>query len=531
MKISIKFWIVLFAIIVAAWYLMSPLFFSRAGLKVVSISSGASCGSLRIGDVITGIGGSRMPSTKDFYDASRIAKKGDRVAMVVNGGPGGCTAVADGDLGVSVEDVSRGWMKLGTDVAGGEKFTVRITSLAADETPTKIAEIIKRRFDAIGVKDAYTVVEDGAVGVYLPKGESINSVMFPGAIECAAGQEVKLMDGVAKIKIGGSTQSLSWDGKTVTTVNGTYKIGDAFELDGVKIRVANFTNSSLTVRETIFDNGGAKKLEGGQGSVAYDATSMSYVFSVPVELDDESSKRFSDVIGGLEPLYGSTSGVLNGLLLYYVDDVELSKLSIPSSILSSPVKAMSMTGGERTMDNAVYKKKLLDVALEGKIASALDAKDAAAFEGKMSWMLSFAELFLAGCASALFIAVAALYRNVRLALFAAVVPILEIIFILAVAEMSQSLSARGWVVDSATIAGICAFAAFSVLQTVMLTEKAARSRFSKLYTRLALAFIAAGVAVSFTPLNRFGLALAFGGILGYAIVKPFYEELASQFRR
>jgi len=116
-------------------------------------------------------------------------------------------------------------------------------------------------------------------------------------------------------------------------------------------------------------------------------------------------------------------------------------------------------------------------------------------------------------------------------LFAAVVPILEIIFILAVAEMSQSLSARGWVVDSATIAGICAFAAFSVLQTVMLTEKAAKSRFSKLYTRLALAFVAVGIAVSFTPLNRFGLALAFGGILGYAIVKPFYEELASQFGR
>jgi len=531
LKMGIRSWIVLFAVLVAAWCLVSPLLFSSAGLKVVSISGGASCGNLRVGDVITNMGSSRLPSTKDFYDASGVAKGGDRIPMVVNGGPGGCTAVADGDLGISVEDVSRGWLRLGIDVAGGEKFAVRITSLADDETPTKIAEIIKRRFDAIGVKDAYTVVEDGAIGVYLPKGESINSVMFPGAIECAAEQEVKLLDGTAKIRIGGSMQSLSWDGKTVTTVNGTYKIGDAFELDGVKIRVANFTNSSLTVRETIFDNGGVKKLEGGQGSVAYDAKSVSYVFSVPVELDDESSKRFSDVIGGLEPLYGSTSGVLNGLLLYYVDDAELSKLSIPSSILSSPVKAISMTGGERTMDNAVYKKKLLDVALEGKIASALDAKDAAAFEGKMSWMLPFAELFLAGCASALFIAVAALYRNIRLALFAAVVPILEIIFILAVAEMSQSLSARGWVVDSATIAGICAFAAFSVLQTVMLTEKAARSRFSKLYTRLTLAFVAVGIAVSFTPLNRFGLALMFGGLLGYAIVKPFYEELASQFRR
>ena len=531
MKIGIRFWILVAAAFIAAWYLLSPMIFSVTGLKVVAINSDAACDNMRVGDVITGIGGIRAPNTKDFEDVSKMAKAGDRVAMVVNGGPGGCTAVDDGDIGISVNDVSRGWMKFGTDVAGGEKFTVRITSLAADETPTKIAEIIKRRFDAIGVKDAYTSVEDGAVGVYLPKGESINSVMFPGAIECAAEQEIKLMDGTAKIRIGGSTQSLSWDGKTVTTANGTYKIGDVFELDGVRIRVANFTNSSLTVRETIFDNDGIKKLEGGQGSVAYDAKSVSYVFSVPVELDDESSKRFSDVIGGLEPLYGSTSGVLNGLLLYYMDDVELSKLSIPSSILSSPVKAMSMTGGERTMDNAVYKKKLLDAALEGKIASALDAKDAAAFEGKMSWMLPFAELFLAGCVSALFIAVAALYRNIRLALFAAVVPILEIIFILAVAEMSQSLSARGWVVDSATIAGICAFAAFSVLQTVMLTEKAAKSRFSKLYTRLALAFVAVGIAVSFTPLNRFGLALAFGGLLGYAIVKPFYEEFASQFRR
>lgn len=519
------------ALTIASCYMMSPMLFSTTGLKVVGVSSGASCGGMRVGDIITNVGGTREPSVQVFEAASKAAKAGDRIAMVVNGGPGGCTAVAGGDIGITAEVISRGWVRLGTDVAGGDKFAVTVTQASGGETPADIANVIERRLGVVGVDDARTSVDGNVIYAYVPKGDSVNSVMFPGRLDCMARQEASLSNGTASVKIGDTRYSFSWDGRHVNFEGVAHAIGEAFDVGGVRVTVSNFTSTSLTVNELIFDNAGVKKLEGSKSHVAYDAASMSYVFSVPVELSNDSSERFSDVVGGLDPLYGSTQSMLNGILVYSVDGAELSRLSIPSSILDSQVTALSMTGGEKTLDNALYKKKLLDMSLAGMIAGRAEASGAGAFEGDLGWTVAASELFVAGCMAALLAAVLVLHRNVKLSLFAMMVPALEIFLIVSVAEMSQALAEKGWVIDSLTLAGMCAFAALSALQTVLLTEKVLKPRFSKHYTWLSAAVIAVGAALSFTPLNRLGLALAFGGVLGYAVVKPFYEEYAAQFRR
>ncbi|MFH1622993.1 MAG: hypothetical protein ABIA12_00520, partial [Candidatus Aenigmatarchaeota archaeon] len=146
------------------------------------------------------------------------------------------------------------------------------------------------------------------------------------------------------------------------------------------------------------------------------------------------------------------------------------------------------------------------------------------------WMIPAAELFFVGCVLFLFVSTLVVYKKAVLSMSAAAVPIIEAVLIIAVVEMSQSLTTQGWVVDSATLAGGCAFMAASVLQTLILTEKAVKSRLSRMYTRTSIVLISVGVVLSFTPLNRFGLALAFGGIIGHAIVKPLYEEFAGRFR-
>jgi len=530
LKTGFRFWAVVAAVSIAAWYILSPLAFGRSGLKVVSIEGNAACGKLRVGDMITGIGGSRIPTVDEFSRAEASAKAGDRMAMIVNDGPGGCTAIADGDLGIEVEAVGNVWMRLGTDIAGGYKFEVDLKSLSSGETLGYIADVIEKRFYAIGVKDAYTTVGDGEIEVYLPKGESANSVMFPGKIECFARQDAELRDGVATIKIGDSEYGLAWDGHELSAGGIPRKMGETFELGGVGVRVENFTNSSLVVDEIIFDNSGVTRLEGAQGHVAYDAGSLSYVFSVPVELSGESSERFADVIAGLDPLYGSTQGLLDGLLVYSVDGTEVSKLSIPSSLAGSPIETMSITGGYSSLADAMYNKRMFDMALEGKIESAMVAMEVGMFDGAAGWAIPAAELFFAGCVLFLFVGTLAVYKKASLSVFAAAVPVIEAVLLVGVVEISQSLTTRGWIVDSATLAGGCAFMAASVLQTFLLTEKAVKSRLSRMYARLPIVVISAGVVLSFTPLNRFGLALAFGGIIGYAIVKPLYEEFACRFR-
>lgn len=531
MKTGIRLWILIVALAVAAWYVLSPLLFSAAGLKVVSIVNGASCGNLRVGDVITNIGGSRTPTLQDFQAVVGQAKSGDRVVMLVNGGPGGCTAVANGDLGVTVQAIGRSWLRLGTDIDGGDRFTIAISALSNGETPAGIADVLDKRLDVLGLKDAYTSVDGNTIYAYLPKGDSVNSVLFHGKLESFAKQSAALSGNATNIKIGQTTYTLSWNGNNVTFGNGVYAVGQRFNAGGVQVEVSNYTNTSLTVDELIFNNSGVGILQGQEPKVAYDSSSTSYVFSVPVELSSEASKNFMDVVGGLAPLYGSSQGLLNGVLVYSVDGTELSRLSIPSSILSSQVTSLSMTGNDIVLNNALYKERVLKMSLEGVVFSDVGAQPSGSFEGTMGWVVPFAEMFAATCVVALFVVTFALDRRVWLSLFSMAVPLLEIMMIIAVAEMSQALTEQGWVVDAPTLAGICVVAASSVLLTVLLTEKAVKSRFAKTYMWSSIAVIALGAVLSFTALNRVGLAIMFGGIAGYAVVKPFYEEFAVQFKR
>jgi len=534
LKIGLRFWILAAALAVAAWYIFSPLVFSAAGLRVAEISVGASCGNLRIGDIITNVGGLRAPTLKDFQDASNAAKSGDRISMIVNGGPGGCTAIADGNLGITVETVSRGWMRLGTDIAGGNKFAVTATPFANGETPASVAAVIGKRLGVIGLKDAYTSVDGSIIYAYLPNGKSVNPVLFPGKLEGLVRQPVPLSNGTAAVKIGSGQYTLSWDGVRAAYDGVTHALGEPFDVGGVTVTVSNFTNASLTVDELIFENGDITPMPGGQEHVAYDSASASYVYSVPIELSSEVSKRFADAVGGLQPLYGSDQGTLNGILVYSIDGSELSRLSIPSSILNSPLTSLSITGNDRSLDNAVYKKKLVDMSLSGVIASDVQAQPASVFEGTLSWMVPAIMAFIGICVAALFIETFIRERRPKLSLLAIFVPLFEIVMIIAVAELSQSLTDQGWVVDGLTLAGVAASVSLSAVETALLTEKAlhssSSSRFSKNYTWLSIAAIVAGTVISFTPFNRFGLAIAVGGVLGYMIVKPFYEEYALQFR-
>lgn len=530
MKTGFRFWVVVAAVTIAAWYILSPLAFGRGGLKVVSIADGAECGKLRVGDLITGAGGKRMPNAREFAEAEAAVREGDRIPMVVNDGPGGCTATADGDLGVKVEDVAGVWMRVGTDIAGGQKFELEVKSLSGIETPEYISGVIEKRFYTIGVKDARSVTGDGKIDVYLPEGESVNSVMFPGAVECFARQEAELRDGVATIKIGDSEYALGWDGRDLSAEGAHREIGEPFELGGVGARVANVTNSSLVVDLIIFGNADIEKIEGGQGGIAYVGESASYVFNIPIELSAESSKRFADVIGGLDPVYGSTQGLLDGIIVYSVDGAELSKLSIPSGMVSSPIETMYITGGYSSLDDAMYNKKVFDMSLGGKLESTLAVGEVGVFEGALAWAVPAAGVFFAGCVLFLFASTLLAYKKTSLSTFAAAAPVIEVILLVGVVEVSQSLTTHGWIVDSSTLAGGCVFVAASVLQTLLLTEKAVKSRLSRMYARLSIVVISAGVVISFTSLNRFGLALAFGGIIGYAIVKPLYEEYAGRFR-
>jgi hypothetical protein len=217
--------------------------------------------------------------------------------------------------------------------------------------------------------------------------------------------------------------------------------------------------------------------------------------------------------------------------VYYVDSEEISRLSIPADILQTPIEVISIIGNGRSLDAALRRRQLVEMSLEGAVASELSAGIGVAFAGDYEFVLEYSLYAIAAAAALLFFTTFALYRNPKISAMAVWTFGLELFYIVGVIALSQSATRGGWVVDSLTMVGIAVFSVASSVQAIMATEKLLHARFAKAYKYLSLLLIAAGLVLSFSVVNRFGLALAIGGAVAFFLTKPYYEEFAVKFKR
>ncbi len=515
---------------ISIWYLLSPSIFRVVGVRVIFIDGNAKCGNLKIGNIITQIEGTRIGNREDYNVVLNAVSVGSHITMIVNGGPGGCTALDAGGLGIKVTDVEYGGLEFGTDLVGGEKVLLSSSDDLGDDDVSYISGVLEKRLKVTDLKDAKISVDGKTIIIYTPTSSRLGPLLTNGKIEAMIEQEVKLTNDSGRIIVNTSSYDIFWNGLNVIVDGDSYNIGDFFSLEGVQFRVANVTNVSIVVDALIFDNNDIEKIPTVAGYVKYDSLTNQYQFNIPVEVSEEAGIRFSKITKGLVPLYGMGGNVLNGMLVYYLDSEEITRLSIPSDMVGTPIKTISIVGGESTMKEAVNKKISFEIALEGELEKNLSIESIDYFSGDLGWMILGGGAVVISIIIVTFALGAIRYKNLKVGVFGSIILFLEIVYIFGVASISQSVLTSGWIIDAASLFGACTFTIISMTQIILLSEKALRQRILKRYNQFVFLVFIVGFLLLFTPLNRFGLVLIVGGLIGTFLTKPVYIDFLSGFR-
>jgi len=506
--------------------------FKANGVRVISIEEGTKCGDLKVGDVITRSEGKYIRGKRDFDEIEKSVVAGRRVSLVVNGGPGSCTALYVGELGIEVSDVGSRGFRFGADLVGGEKFSLSAEDELSYEDVTYISTVLEKRLKVAGLWGSKISVDNETIVIYAPTGSEIGPILTNGKIEAVIEEEIKLNNGTGRIKVGTESYDIFWNNSNMTgsniIVEGVeYGTDEFFEVGEVQFNVVNTTNESIIVDALIFDNSDIEIPVGSVGYASYDTLSRQYQFNIPVELSGPASEKFSKITEGLIPLYGFGDGVLNGMLVYYLDGEEITRLSIPSDMAGTPIETISIVGGESTMKEAINKKLLIEIALEGEIKSPLAVKNIERFSGSLTWMVWVGGTVLISIVAVMFLMGLIRYKNLKVGSAGLIILGLEIIYIFGVASISQSFLASGWIVDANSLIGVCVFSIVSASQMILLSERFLKRRIVKRYTHFLVLVFLAGFLILFTPLNRMGLALIVGTLFGAFLTKPVYIDSPS----
>lgn len=497
---------------------------------MVSIKEDAKCGDLQIGDIITRIEGNNIKNKRDFNIIEKSVATDRRVSMVVSGGPGSCIVLNAGELGIEVSDIFSKGFRFGPDLVGGEKFLLSSSGGLSYGDVSYISDALEKRLKVAGMKNSVISAEGKSIAIYAPAGSDVGLILVNGRIEAVIEQELTLSNDTGKIKVGNSSYDILWGGSDVIVEGVVYGVDDFFEIDGVQFKVLNSTNESIVVSALVFDNSGVGDVVGSVGYVNYETVSKQYQFNIPVELSQTAGDRFSEITDGLIPLYGIGSGALNGMLVYYLDGEEVSRLSIPADMAGTPIKTISIVGSENTMREAIDKKMLIEIGLDGYIEKDLYVENIEPFPGAFGWLIWVGAVVLIGSVAAMFAVGLIRYKSLRIGAVGSLLLGLEITYILGFVSFLQSVMSSGWVMDAGSLIGLCVFSIISAVQMIILTEKIVKMRVVKNYSRFVVVVFVVGFIALFTQLNRVGLVLVLGSMIGSILTKPAYIDFLADFR-
>jgi hypothetical protein len=182
------------------------------------------------------------------------------------------------------------------------------------------------------------------------------------------------------------------------------------------------------------------------------------------------------------------------------------------------------------MRDAVDKKMLIEIGLNGYIENDLYVENIEPFPGAFGWLVWVGAIVLIGSVVAIFAVGLIRYKNLRMGAVGSLLLGLEITYIFGFASFLQSAMSSGWMIDAGSLIGVCIFSIISAVQMIILTEKIVKRRVVKNYSRFVMVVFVVGFIALFTQLNRVGIVLILGGMIGSILTKPTYVDFLADFR-
>lgn len=592
MKVDSRFFVLIILSAMSVWCLVSSLIFKPPGVVVVSIDEGSRCDNMKVGDLIVQVRGTRVGDKEDFENIVGLSSKGERVTMIVNWGPGGCTAIESGDVGLEVSDTPSKFLKFGLDISGGKRSWLSVLPGGqSTETLGDVGVIIEDRAGVLGLPQLRTGVEDGGLYVDSLNSNDVPPLLGGGVIEGRIEQQIKVVDGVGQVKIGleyydiglpeielpeaespepgggpletnvsevnvssnetatnftnsagidtnesvveneaaATPQKIIFD--SVFVNDEEYGVGESFMIENISFKVLNATDSSVLLSGLVFDNDDVSKSELGNSYVKYESAALQYQFFVPVDISDAAGERFSKIVSGMPSFFVGESSILEGALVFQVDGEEINRLTMPTSMVNQDIRSLNLIGFGSNVQEVTAKKKTVEMALAGKIEYDMGVDSIVDYEASGSWMF-YGMLGVAGGVLIILLAYPLLVFKDRswfkMSLWSSLLFLLVVLNVFGFASLSQRFFSPGWILDGASIFGVLVVCVWLFAWFVSAPKSLFERKKNRIVKYMDYVFLVLGFVVLMVGVAGFGLAIICGAVLKMLFAAPLYKKTLSR---
>ncbi len=515
---GLRFYFILILLAVSIFFVLSPLAFRKSGVVVTSVRNDG-CGDLSEGDVITQIGGKVVKSAEEFNNFVSGVERDRYYPMVVNNGPGGCTALSDGDIVVGVTDMVSSGLRFERSIGGGVEMTVVPDTMLSESELQETKEIIQSRMAALGIIDGTVEVENEKFIISSSPNKNLGLLIKKGRIEGVIRQTLEVRNGNSEVKIGSSRYSIGFLNGIIIVNGSEIEVGGEFYLENVKFVFVNGTNTSLVLNSLIFDNDNIIGEIEGADSVSFEPSVNLYRSTSPVEIDRESGEKFGKISNGLSTVLLGPQTFLNGVWEYYVDGKKINGIGIPILVeqAGQNISTAFIVGFGNSMNDVVTKKTSVGFAIAGELPSKFEIETTVRTQPTnwwLIWMVPFAVAFLS------LTAILVSRKKVKVSVVMIVMTILEVVYVFGIFAIIQNFTS--WVIDTYALIGVCMFLAIGMFDMITLSKSGRKGKTMK---KLIIVASVVGFITLFTPLRGLGIALILGIILNRILTNPFYKSL------
>jgi len=488
----------------------------KVGVRITHVEEDARCSELNVGDVITQVRGQQVRNTIDFETIVRVTKEGEFVPMVVNGKPGNCVAIGDGELGIQVQNIPSAMLKLSPEIGGG---IISVYHAKDNVSIEALVEIVKKRIEFLKLPmEAY--LSDG--NVYVAGVEEDEALVKPCHFKAQIRQELSMENGSATLRLGEKEHVLTFFNSKVKFDNNTYSVNESFVIEGVEINLFNVTNDSVTVSATVFSNDDIWKVLTQLSETRIEW--QTYVVSIPMELSSNGARKFKLVTQPIESFFTGREFVLKAQLVYRLDGHVLSTLNIPKEMVEQPLVSVLVIAFATDAHEAQRIKSEVEMCLtSAPLPVELEKIEVKSLQAKydLFWIVTGIVLCLLS-----FSILTSRKYGLKITLTKLWTFTSTILLVLGFAGWSQQILAVGWIIDLYSVLGLIALVVLSWIDCLFVCKRFLERevRLEKVRQIVWLVSIGVGFVTLFTPWKGFGLGMLMGTFIELFLTRPLFVE-------
>lgn len=541
--------ILVLLVLVSAWLVLSPYIFKKSGVVVSFVENSTGC--VQENDVITNVEGLQVANANAFQNILNSVKQNSTVTLTVNGVDQTCTAVANGDLGFLVKDISSSNLKFGIDISGGTSVLLQPVNSTTSSMITDTINTLNDRINFYGLKDVrVSPVGSNLIQIQMAgaTGDDIrNFLAKQGKFEGKLLYELPITNNNTQLIVGGNTYNLPLN-DSVLLVNGSYvNPGQDFALNGFNFQLLNVTNSSAAIYGDLLQSSDIVAVLNSAQYSSVTKVQNGYQFTFSVQLSQSAAQKFAAMTKNQPTIIIGSTSYIEPKLVLLLDNVVVTQLNIASDIAGQATTVASIQGYAATQSNAFTESLRLQSTLRsGSLPVQLeivkvDTITQTAGQGLIN------STFIVAIAAAISVSVIIMirYRKIKIAIPMILTSFSEVTIVLGFYAFTQVVTGgSGWDIDIPAVAGLIALIGVGVNQLIIITdqmlmeaEQTVRYRYktamSMIYNSAAIVITAMLplIVLGLGTLKGFAITTIVGVLIGIFITRPAYTAILERIEK